>query len=161
MNMTRRDFIGSLFSIASFSLIGFLVPKKNAVEKEDWFEDLIVDRYYMVQGGPYKDTGGWGCPYDSMGNELVQIFRYFEQCNELEDKFEKIEENGFYLSPSQYFGKPYCRYEKIPMTKKWLMEFYRRHKNDTAADWQKRYDDYYDSLRASGWKASDDDIMKG
>ena len=68
MNMTRRDFIGSLFSIASFSLIGFLVPKKNAVEKEDWFEDLIVDRYYEVQGGPYKYTGGWGCPYNSMGN---------------------------------------------------------------------------------------------
>ena len=77
-------------------------------------------------------------------------------CREIENRMVEIEKRGIYIGQTQYFGKPYCEYKKIPLTKKWLTEFYRRHKDDKPEDWQKRYDDHYDALRASGWKVEDD-----
>lgn len=154
MKTSRREFIGALAAAVAVSPIVSATAENTSKDNwfEDWFEDLVVDRYYTIQGGPYKDTGGWGCPYDTMGAELISEFSYWDHCRELEDKFERIEKEGFYLSQSQYLGKPYREYEKIPMTKKWLMEFYLRHKNDTPADWRRRYDAYYNALRASGYK---------
>lgn len=154
MDMTRRNFVGAIAATLAIPSIGFALPKNE----NDWFEDLKVDRYYTLQGGPYKDTGGWGCPYPGMGSELLEDMKYWEHCRELEDKLKKVEDLGFYLSQSQYFGKPYRKYEKIPLTKRWMMEFYRRHKDDKPGDWQKRYDDYYDALRASGWTVADDRV---
>ena len=146
-NMTRRNFIGSLFSAVPLSIVGDSLSWKNVTD-ENRFEDLMVDRYYVLQGGQYKDTGGWGAPYYEMGAELTETFKYWDYCNILDDHFEKIEERGFYLSQSQYFGgKPFCFYEKIPLTKKWLMEFYRRHKNDATADWWNRYDEHMSKIK--------------
>ena len=51
MDMTRRNFVGSLVATMAIPAIG-----KN----DDWFEDIRVDRYYVLQGGQYEDTGGWG-----------------------------------------------------------------------------------------------------
>lgn len=155
MNITRKNFIGCLTAALALPSIG-LTATATRKNEDDWFEDLVVDRYYTIQGGPYKDTGGYGSPYNTLGAEMIMEFRYWERCRELEDKFEEIERRGFYLSQSQYFGKPYREYNKIPLTKRWLMEFYRRHKNDTPDVWQKRYDDYYNALSSSGWKVSDD-----
>lgn len=151
MDMTRRNFVGAIAATLA-------IPSIGVAESNDWFEDLKVDRYYTLQGGPYKDTGGWGCPYPGMGADLIQWLSHADHCRELEYKLEQVEARGFYLSQSQYFGKPYRKYEKIPLTKRWMMEFYRRHKDDKPEDWQKRYDDYYNALRASGWTVADDRV---
>lgn len=153
MDMTRRNFVGALVATLAIPTIGVVAFPKE--KKGDWFQDLVVDRYYVYQGGEYKDTGGWGCPYPGMMDELMGFFKHHDHCRDLEDMAEKMEKRGYYLSQSQYFGKPYCKYDKIPLTKKWVMEFYRRHKDETSEDWQRRYDKYRDS----GWKVTDD--MKG
>ena len=150
---TRRGFIGSLTAALAVPSVGLALP---TAKSDDWFQDLVVDRYYVLQGGPYGDTGGWGGTYSDMGAQLTKLLTWYNYCRELEDNCEILETKGYYLAQSQYFGKPFCQYEKIPLTKKWLTEFYRCHKVDKPEDWQKRYDDYYDALCASGWKASDD-----
>lgn len=96
-----------------------------------------------------------GCPYPSMGNEIVKNMKFWEHCRELEDKLDEVESRGFHLSQSQYFGKPYREYEKIPLTKRWMTEFYRRHGDDKPEDWKKRYDDYISDLKARGWRLVD------
>lgn len=138
MDITRRGFIGSIAAGVAASAVG--IPRKE-------FEDIRVDWYYVLQGGEYKDTGGWGCPGSSMGCELIDTFRYYDYCRELEDKAEIIEKKGYYLSPTHYFGKD-CKYPKIPLTKKWIMEFYRRHKDDGQDVWQARYDRYFSDYKA-------------
>ena len=138
--MTRKGFIGALAGAIAVPVIG-------ATKKKDEFQDIRVDWYYVFQGGEYKDTGGWGCPGSSMGCELIDSFRYYNYCRELEDKAELIEKRGYYLSPSHYFGKN-CKYDKIPLTKKWIMEFYRRHKDDGPDVWQARYDRYFSDYKA-------------
>ena len=140
MKTTRRNFIGTLAGAIA-------VPAIGANKKEEEFQDIRVDWYYVLQGGEYKDTGGWGCPGSSMGCELIDSFRYYDYCRELEDKAEIIERKGYYLSPSHYFGKD-CKYDKIPLTKKWIMEFYRRHKDDGPDVWQARYDRYFSDYKA-------------
>ena len=136
---TRRGFIGSIAAFGTLPLIG---------KGKDWFEDIRVDWYYVFQGREYKDTGGWGCSGSSMGCELIDSFRYYNHCRELEDKAEIIEKRGYYLSPTHYFGKLYCEYDKIPLTKKWIMEFYKRHKDDGPDIWQVRYDRYFSDYKA-------------
>ena len=156
MNITRKDFIESF--IGGFAVTAIFPSIGFQSESNDEFEDLLVDRYYTYQGGEYKDTGGWGSPYPAMMNELMSFFKYHDNCRDLEDIAEKMEKRGYYLSQSQYFGKPYRRYNKIPLTKKWVMEFYRRHKDETIDDWQRQYDIHYANLRDSGWKVEDDYI---
>ena len=148
MDTTRRNFVGAIAAALA-------IPSIGIAESNDWFEDLKVDRYYILQRGPHKDTGGWGCPYPSMGNEIVKNMKFWEHCRELEDKLDEVESRGFHLSQSQYFGKPYREYEKIPLTKRWMTEFYRRHKDDKPEDWKKRYDDYISDLKARGWRLVD------
>ena len=140
MDMTRKGFIGALAGAIAVPVIG-------ATKKKDEFQDIRVDWYYVFQGGEYKDTGGWGCPGSEMGCELIDSFRYYNYCRELEDKAELIEKRGYYLSPSHYFGKN-CKYDKIPLTKKWIMEFYKRHKDDGPDVWQARYDRYFSDYKA-------------
>lgn len=142
--MTRRGFVGGLVAAVA------LPPA--AAGQEDWFQDLEADRYYVLQGGPYKDTGGWGCPYAGMGDMLVEMLKDSDHCRVLDDRLAKVEQQGFYLTPSQYFGKPWRRYDRIYLTERWMREFYRRHRDDTPADWDRRYDEYRDALLATGWR---------
>lgn len=130
MDMTRRNFVGSLVATMAIPAIG----------KDDWFEDIRVDRYYTLQGGQYGDTGGYGCPGYELGAELIENMKYWEQCRYLEDTIESVEERGFYLTPSTYFEKPWRRYDRIYLTKRWMMEFYNRHKDEPLESWKKRYD---------------------
>ena len=37
---------------------------------------------------------------------------------------------------------------------------YRRHRDDTHDDWQRRYDEWHDALRASGWKVEYDRMSR-
>ena len=45
----------------------------SATKKEgDWFQDLVVDRYYTLHSGAFGDTGGWGAPYPEFGAAIVK-----------------------------------------------------------------------------------------
>ena len=146
MKTTRRNFIGAIAAIGALSLIG------RSVEQDDWFEDIRVDRYYELQGGHYGDTGGCGCPGYQLGAELIENMKYWEQCRYFEHNIESVEERGFYLSPTQYFGAPYKKYDRIYLTKKWLVEFYNRHKNDDKKDWEFRYDKYLRDVKSGTYR---------
>ena len=151
-DISRRGFIGSLAAA--------VVLPPAAAEREDWFQDLRADWYYTLQGGPYKDTGGWGCPYAGMGNMLVETLQEWDADGLLDDKLAHVEREGFYLTPSQYFGKPWRRYGRIYLTERWMREFYRRHRDDTPSDWDRRYDEYRDALLATGWKSDYDRMSR-
>ena len=144
MDMTRRNFVGSLAATMAIPAIG----QKN----DDWFEDIRVDRYYVIQGGAYGDTGGWGYPGYEMGAKLIENMKYWELCRRLEDTIESVERRGFYFTPSSYFGEPHRRYDKIPLTKKWMMEFYNRHKGETWEMWKSGYDNHIAGLKSRGWR---------
>ena len=137
MDMTRRNFMGSLVATMAIPAIG-----KN----DDWFEDIRVDRYYVLQGGPYGDTGGWGQPGYKQGPEIITQMKYWEHCRELEDKLDCIEKRGFYFTPSQYFGADFRKFNRIYLTKDWMMEFYSRHKDEPLESWELRYDRYLDDV---------------
>lgn len=141
---TRREFI---FGAAATTAI---VPFAGIADEA--FEDIRVDRYYELQGGQYGDTGGWGQPGYMEGPELIRTMEYWEHCRELEDKLDIVERKGFYLTPSSYFGEPHRSYDKIPLTKEWMMEFYRRHKGETWEMWKSRYDNYIAGLESRGWR---------
>ena len=136
MKTTRRNFIGAIAAIGALPLIG------KSTEQDDWFEDIQVDRYYVLQGGHYGDTGGSGCPGYELGAELIENMKCWEQCRYLEDNIESVERRGFYLTPSTYFEKPWRQYDRIYLTKRWMMEFYNRHKDEPLENWKKGYSEY-------------------
>lgn len=138
MDTTRRDFIGAFTSTIAIPLTGFAIPMNRRVD-EDWFEDIRIDRYYMLQGGQYGDTGGYGNPGYVWGPEFTEYLRNFEYCHKLEDKLTQIEQNGYYFTPQTYLGDKWRRYDKMPITKDWAMEFYKRHKYETSDMWESRY----------------------
>ena len=97
MNITRRDFISSL--IACGATVAFGLPK---AEKQ--FEDIRVDRYYVLQGWEYKDTGGEGMPGYAWAPSLLESMSHWDHCRELDSKLEIVESRGFYFTPSQYIS---------------------------------------------------------
>ena len=98
MDMTRRSFVGAVAATLA-------IPSIGIAESNDRFEDLRVDRYYTLQGGHYKDTGGWGCPYPAMGNEIVKSMEFWEHCRELEDKLDEVESRGLLPLTKPVFRK--------------------------------------------------------
>jgi len=138
MNMTRRDFVASL---------GAAMAVPMSIKADDWFIDIGVDKYYVLQGGQYGDTGGVGQPGYAEGPELVEYLHHLEHCRELEDSLEIIEKNGYYFTPSSYLTKPWREYDRIYLTKRWMLEFYRRHKNDTPDMWRSKYEAFLDIER--------------
>ena len=153
METTRRDFMfGAIATATVAPLVGLASHTIGKSTTDDAFEDIRVDRYYTLQGGQYGDTGGWGQPGYSMGPEIIKTVEFWEHCRELEDKLNVIEGKGFYLTPSSYFGEPHRTYDKIPLTKEWLMEFYRRHKRETWEMWKSNYDNYIAGLKSRGWR---------
>lgn len=132
--ITRRGFIGSLAACGAASALGSSSRKP--------FEDIRIDRYYMLQGWEYGDTGGYGYPGYELGTKLIENMKYWEQCRNLEHTIDIVEGRGFFLSPSQYHGAPYREFGRIYLTKDWMMEFYRRHKDEPIELWEQRYDRY-------------------
>jgi hypothetical protein len=139
---TRRNFIGAIAAIGALPLIG------KSAKQDDWFEDIRVDRYYVLQGGQYGDTGGCGCPGYELGAALITDMKYWKQSCYLEYNIEYIEKRGYYLTPSTYFEKPWRRFDRIYLTKRWMMEFYNRHKNEVKNDWESRYDRYLNDVNS-------------
>jgi hypothetical protein len=142
---TRRNFIGTLAGMAATPVIG------RTIMPTDDFQDIRVDRYYVLQGGKYGDTGGIGKPGYMWGQELVDEMAWHNQCLGFEDFAENVEKHGYYFSQSQYFGK-FREYEKLRLTKDWIFEFYKRHKDDTFDMWKSRYDEYMASLESQGYR---------
>jgi hypothetical protein len=147
---TRRNFIGAIAAIGVLPLIG------KSAEQDDWFEDIRTDRYYVLQGGQYGDTGGCGCPGYQLGAKLIENMKYWEQRRYLEHNIESVEERDFYLSPSTYFENPLRHYDRIYLTKRWMMEFYNRHKDEPLENWKKGYSEYLE--RVSGAKRANKGI---
>jgi len=138
---TRRNFIGTLAGVIAVPVIG------SAIKKEEEFQDIRVDRYYILRGGQYGDTGGIGCPGFELGIGTVKEMAWQKYCNMLDRWMDNIEDKGFYFEVVGYFGpddaKPFGR---IRLNRDWLMKFYNLHKNETKEDWEKKYGDYLESL---------------
>ena len=140
--ITRRGFIGSIAAIGALPLID---------NGKDWFEDIRVDRYYILQGGQYGDTGGSGSPGYMLGPEIIENMDYWKYCRNFEHNIEDVEKRGFYLTPSQYFGAPSRKFNRIYLTRDWMMEFYNRHKNEVKNDWESRYDRYLNDVNSGAY----------
>lgn len=152
--MTRRDFLTGLAAAVAMPVVG--VPMLEDVA----FDDLEPNMYYVLQGGPYKDTGGDGGPYYYMGSLLIHDFALLAAHPDFEERLDRIASKGFYLSVSTYFGQPYRSCGRIHLTKSWIKEFYRRHMHDTDEDWHRRYTEWHDALRASGWRPEYDRMSR-
>jgi len=74
------------------------------------------------------------------GPEIIKTMEFWEHCREIEDKLDFVEKRGFYLTPSSYLEDPWREYDRIYLTKRWMMEFYNRHKDEPIENWKKRYD---------------------
>lgn len=127
-DITRKNFIfGVAAAIASMSI--------GSTEPDFGLDDIYDDKYYDLQGGPYKDTGGVGAPGKDWRRDLLEIMRHEEHCRYLERFMDHVERNGFYFTVSLYFphsNDEWTAYghKKIPLTRKWLTDFYNKHKMD-------------------------------
>ncbi len=144
--MTRREFIFG--AVATTAIVPF------AGIAGEVFDDIRVDRYYVLHGGQYGDIGGWGQPGYTQGPEIVKTMEFWKDCRELEDKLDYIEKKGFYFTPTQYFGADWREFDRIYLTKDWMMEFYRRHKDEPLESWELRYDRYLDDVHTGKYSPS-------
>lgn len=142
MKTTRRNFIGTLAGVIAMPAIG------SATKKEDEFQDIRVDRYYILRGGQYKETGGIGCPGVELGIGTVKEMDLQKRCNMLDRWIDNVEDKGFYLEVSGYFGPDNAKqFGKIHLNREWLMKFYNLHRNETKEDWERKYDQYLKSIQ--------------
>ena len=143
MKTTRRNFIGTLAGVIAVPTFGLATKKKK-----DEFQDIRVDRYYVLKGGQYKDTGGIGCPGVSLGSGIVEDMDWQLYCRSLDRWIEHVEKSGYYLEVSGYFGPDNAKqFGKIQLKRDWLMKFYNLHRNETKEDWEKKYDQYLKSIK--------------
>ena len=140
MKTTRRNFIGTLAGVIAAPAIGAI--------KKDEFQDIRVDRYYILKGGQYKDTGGIGCPGVELGIGTVKEMD-LQKCHNMLDRWiDNVEDKGFYLEVSGYFGPENAKqFGRIHLNREWLMKFYNLHRNETKEDWERKYDQYLKSIR--------------
>lgn len=142
MNTTRKEFIAALTATGISTVFG--VDKK----KKDEFQDIRVDRYYVLHGGQYGSTGGIGWPGVSEGSEMIEVMNWHVYCRDLDDWISHVEKNGYYLEVVGYFGPNDAKsFGKIQLKRDWLMKFYELHKNETKQDWEDKYNKYLESLR--------------
>lgn len=143
MKTTRRNFIGTLAGVIAVPAIGSATKKKK-----DEFQDIRVDRYYILKGGQYKDTGGIGAPGVSVGSELKEDMDWHMFCRDIDDWIGHVEKSGYYLEVSGYFGPDNAKqFGKIQLKRDWLMKFYSIHKNEVKEDWERKYDKYLKSIQ--------------
>ena len=140
MKTTRRNFIGTLAGVIAAPAIGAI--------KKDEFQDIRVDRYYILKGGQYKDTGGIGCPGVELGIGTVKEMD-LQKCHNMLDRWiDNVEDKCFYLEVSGYFGPENAKqFGRIHLNREWLMKFYNLHRNETKEDWERKYDQYLKSIR--------------
>ena len=91
-------------------------------------------------------------PGYSWASELLASMRHWDHCRELDSNLELVEDRGFYFTPSQYFGGTHRQYDRIYLTKEWMMEFYHKHKDDTAEMWERRYHKYLDDVHSGAYR---------
>ena len=122
-DMTRKGFLGGLVAAA-------VLP--TFAKQDDGLDDIYDDKYYDLQGGPYKDTGGVGAPGAAWRRDLMQIL-HNEDYHLMLDRFmDHVESNGFYFTVSLYTQHSHDEWvayghKKIPLTKEWLSNFYNKH----------------------------------
>ena len=124
-SITRKSFLGSLAAAASAVAFGSL-------KSDDGLDDIYDDKYYDLQGGPYKDTGGVGAPGAAWRRDLIEILHHEDHCLNLNRFMEYVESRGFYFKVSLYTQHSHDEWvayghKKIPLTKEWLSNFYNKH----------------------------------
>lgn len=128
--VNRKNFLLSLSALALSSTICM-------ADEEDGLDDIYDDKYYDLQGGPYKDTGGVGAPGKAWRFDLLRILRNVDSHNMLDRCMDNTERSGFYFTVSLYFPhtseeRRNYGYKKIPLTKEWLVRFYEKNRNAKA-----------------------------
>lgn len=128
-NITRKAFLGSLAAVASAAAIEPMKRDGNDGKLDDIYDDM----YYVLQGGPYNDTGGVGAPGASWRRDLMQLLHNEDYHLMLDRSMDYVESNGFYFMVSLYTQHSHDEWvayghKKIPLTKEWLANFYSKHK---------------------------------
>lgn len=104
----------------------------GSLKSDDGLDDIYDDKYYDLQGGPYKDTGGVGAPGAAWRRDLLEILHYEDHYLNLNRFMEHVESLGFYFTVSLYTQHSHDEWvayghKKIPLTKEWLSNFYNKH----------------------------------
>ena len=133
--MSRKCFVNVFVAVISSIFIGCITNIDN-----DFLDDIYDDRYYILKGGIYENSEGYGCSGKNMRCILIKNLKYIldeqtkfkDQCITFNKYLDYIEKNGFYFEVSSHF--PYSNDEdhkhenkKILLTKEWLINFYNKH----------------------------------
>lgn len=143
---TRRGFIGGVFAAASLPAVGGLASEP--------FRDLEPQRDYVLhwrQSSSGKSRE-YHVDYPKLGYVLTAAVR---AAVGRPDGIAGLAARGYRLD-SHSSGlillleafrtcgsSVHVRDDSFDLTSGWLDEFYRRHKDDTAQDWQGRYEAYF------------------
>ena len=132
MSTTRRGFIAELASTFAVAPVVGYFPEKHDGD----FRDLQVGCFYFATDYEVPTSLQ---SYPVMGDMLVKMFEDFRHPEEsIEDFCQSVEDMKLCLIERRKDNPDY----EIPLTKNWLMEFYRRHKDETFDIWKSKYDDF-------------------
>ena len=74
----------------------------GSLKSDDGLDDIYDDKYYVLQGGSYKDTGGVGTPGVAWRQDLPEILHHEDHYLMLDRFMEHVESQGFYFTVSLY-----------------------------------------------------------
>lgn len=119
MNINRRGFIGAMMASAAALAVG-----PAAAEEE--FQDLRTDRYYV-----WQMEGTDRNHLDMSGRDLMNGLIRISKHPDFDAIMDGVDDLGLYFEEySTVLGGFYRCERKIPVTRKWLEELYRRHRSD-------------------------------
>lgn len=128
MNINRKTFIGGLVAGIATQLFGC-----NKSE----FDDIRVDRYYVLIGNNRVPEGR---PGSDAGKYLIEDLKYEANFRPIEEVIDELASRKFHYEVSSYiFDKECVKYDDIHLTKEWITEFYRRHKDEDPNKWEEEY----------------------
>lgn len=128
--ITRRGFLSAITAVAASPVLRYGYEKSDSN-----FRDIQVGFRYAIM---LKDLKGPYISYPEMGYRLVSFLRALRRYgHRVEDSVAAIEEVGTCLRERLDNDLPRDALV-IPLTKDWLMEFWRRHRYDTPDDWYAR-----------------------
>lgn len=125
--ISRKTFIGGFVAGIATSLFG----------QKSKFEDIYVDRYYILKS---DNTVSTGYPGSDIGEYLIKSLKYEANFKDINEVIDGLATRKFRCEVTSYiFDKNRTEYNDIYFTKEWLTEFYNRHKDEDASIWDKTY----------------------
>ena len=128
MYIDRKTFIGGMIASIATQLFGW-----NKSE----FDDIRVDRYYVLIGNN-RVPEGW--PGSDTGKYLIEDLKYEANFRPIEEVIDEIASRNFMFKVTEYcsLDENLVKYNDIHLTKDWLTEFYRRHKDEDPNKWEEK-----------------------